>query len=181
MTGPTGRTGEVFPVDSLLNIKWILFDVRSRGRFSHVCALLLRFFIQERSLNTQITFNFIINSIIIISIHPAVPGPGVAPLVRFAADGHMITCDRGHWRSSGVSRGLPTSCQSNHLFIWLTDQLGPALAGGASQKGKVRGERRVRGQSDPDWVTLFLQPRGSSKCCRFHVKTSIKSFSTCLF
>lgn len=152
-------TGEAFHVDSLLDMKRFYFCLAQIQ--SRLCTF-TEVFIQERLLNTQITVTFIRISIITTSellhpsIHPAVPG--VAPLVPFAVDGHMITCDRGHRGSSGVSRGLPTSCPSNHLFIWLTDQLGPALAGGESQKGKVRGERRVRGQSDPDWVTFVADP-----------------------
>lgn len=73
------------------------------------------------------------------SIHSSIHMYLVA--VHFAVDGHMITCDRGQQGSSGVMSGLSTSCQPNHLFIFLTAKLGPALAGEESQKGKVRGER----------------------------------------
>lgn len=93
-------------------------------------------------------------------------------MVRIAVDGHMITCDRGHQGSSGVMSGLPTSCQSNHLFIFLTAKLGPApAAAGESQKVRVRGwreegmrggARRITGQLNHHGLTLvFVEPRGS--------------------
>lgn len=100
-------------------------------------------------------------------------------VVPFAVDGHMITCDRGQQGSSGVMSGLSTSCQPNHLFIFLTAKLGPALAGGEGQKGKVRGER---GGSQVSLITTlspsFIQPH--QNLCRFHEEmSSIQSRFAC--
>lgn len=45
----------------------------------------------------------------------------VSSRMRHRGD-HMITCDRSHRESSGVSRSILAFCSFNHPFICLTDQ-----------------------------------------------------------
>lgn len=72
--------------------------------------------------------------------------------LHFAADGHMITCDRGHEGSSGVTSSIPTSCRSNHLFIFLTAKLWSGRVKARKWKWE---ERLVKVQLDRD-LLYFL-------------------------
>ena len=71
-----------------------------------------------------------------------------AVLVHLARVGHMITCDRGHEGSSGVTSGIPTSCRSNHPFIFSAAEPGSALTGGERARKWKREERLHKVQRD---------------------------------